>query len=304
MSNTDASFFCFLVCVQRGLHFAPRLDQFALRRKEVQEEFYAMLEEQDKQDEEIILLLGMLALYTDHHEKYCNRAEYRVPKVSGLEWVQEKLGSAYSCYTQFRMTPPLFMKLHHMLTTEYGLKDTSKSTSLEALGMFLWMLGGPESYRKVEDKFERSLGTVHAMFYRVMKCVIKFADDVLRPRDPEFTTMHPRVMSSRFFPDFKDCIGAIDGSHIHCIVPQDKFTQHMNRKGTTTQNVMAACDFDMFFTFVLAGWPGSVHDMRVFDDAMTQDFPHPPEVIHLYMQLQLAFLIHIHKSYRDLVLLL
>jgi hypothetical protein len=41
------------------------------------------------------------------------------------------------------------------------------------------------------------------------------------------------------------------------------------------------CDFDMFFTFVLAGWPGSVHDMRVFDDAMTtyeDQFPHPPEV--------------------------
>jgi hypothetical protein len=168
------------------------------------------------------------------------------------------------------------------------------------------MLGGPESYRKAEDRFERSLGIVYAMFYRVMKCVLKFADDVLRPRDPEFTTMHPRV-SNRFFPEFKDYIGAIDGSHIHCIVPQYKFTQHMNRKGTATQNVMAACDFDMFFTFVLAEWSGSVHDMRVFDHAMTatsQDFPHPPEGIHLYMELHLAFLIHVPKTYRDLVLLL
>jgi hypothetical protein len=134
------------------------------------------------------------------------------------------------------------------------------------------------------------------MFYKVMKYMIKFADDVLRPRDPEFTTMHRRVMSNRFFPEFKDCIGAIDGSHIHCIVPQDKFTQHMNRKGTTTQNAMAPCDFDMFFTFVLAGWPGSAHDMRVFGHDMTQDFPHPPEGIHLYMQLHLAFIIHVHKT--------
>ncbi|XP_021317736.1 uncharacterized protein LOC110435948 [Sorghum bicolor] len=53
------------------------------------------------------------------------------------------------------------------------------------------------------------------------------------------------------------------------VVPSDKFIQHLCRKGKTTQNVMAACDFDMVFTFVLAGWPGSVHDMRVFDDAMT-----------------------------------
>jgi hypothetical protein len=46
----------------------------------------------------------------------------------------------------------------------------------------------------------------------------------------------------------------------------------------------AACDFDMIFTFVLAGWFGSVHDMRVFDDAMTtynNVFPHPPIGTHL-----------------------
>ena len=35
----------------------------------------------------------------------------------------------------------------------------------------------------------------------------------------------------------------------------------------------------MRFTFILDGWPGSVHDMRVFIDAMTKYddmFPHPP----------------------------
>ncbi|XP_022681192.1 protein ALP1-like [Setaria italica] len=36
----------------------------------------------------------------------------------------------------------------------------------------------------------------------------------------------------------------------------------------------------MRFTFVIAGWPGSVHDMRVFKDALDKygdKFPHPPE---------------------------
>jgi hypothetical protein len=35
----------------------------------------------------------------------------------------------------------------------------------------------------------------------------------------------------------------------------------------------------MRFIFVLVGWPGFVHDMRVFTDAMTKYsdmFPHPP----------------------------
>ena len=43
---------------------------------------------------------------------------------------------------------------------------------------------------------------------------------------------------------------------------------------------MAVCDFDMRFTFVIAGWLRSVHDMRAFKDAMTEygdKFPHPPK---------------------------
>jgi hypothetical protein len=153
----------------------------------------------------------------------------------------------------FRMTPEMFYSLHTLLRTEYGLRDTKKSTSIEALGMFLWIVGAPQSVRQAEDRFERSLGIVHSMFYRVLPCVVKYANDIIKPRDLEFTTWHRRMMNRRFYPEFKDCIGAIDGSHIPCVVHVDKFVQHLCHKGLTTQNVMAACDFDMIFTFVLAG---------------------------------------------------
>jgi hypothetical protein len=184
----------------------------------------------------------------------------------------------------FRMTPEMFYSLHTLLRAEYGLRDTKKSTSIEALGMFLWIVGAPRSVRQAEDRFERSLGIVHSIFYRVLPCVVKYVDDIIKPRDPEFTTRHRRVMNRRFYPEFKDCIGAIDGSHIPCVVHAYKFVQHLCRKGLTTQNVMAACDFDMIFTFIPTGWPDSVHDMRVFVDAMTtwkDGFSHPPEGSHL-----------------------
>jgi hypothetical protein len=47
-----------------------------------------------------------------------------------------------------------------------------------------------------------------------------------------------------------------------------------------TQNVMAACSFDMQFTFVWAGWEGSAHDTRIFLEAIDNPcikFPKPPE---------------------------
>jgi DDE superfamily endonuclease len=37
-----------------------------------------------------------------------------------------------------------------------------------------------------------------------------------------------------------------------------------------TQNVLAVCDFEMEFRYILAGWEGSAHDGRVLQDAQTR----------------------------------
>ena len=44
------------------------------------------------------------------------------------------------------------------------------------------------------------------------------------------------------------------------------------RKHNPTQNVMATMDFDLKFTYVLAGWEGSAHDALILANAMAQTF--------------------------------
>jgi hypothetical protein len=49
----------------------------------------------------------------------------------------------------------------------------------------------------------------------------------------------------------------------------------------------------MRFTFVVAGWPGSVHNMRVFNDALEKyrgKFPFPPEGMQLPLSLSFVVL--------------
>jgi DDE superfamily endonuclease len=70
--------------------------------------------------------------------------------------------------------------------------------------------------------------------------------------------------NNSFFPYFKDCIGAIDGSHILVSPPERERIPYRNRKGFLSQNVLAACDFDAKFTMVLAGWEGSVADSMLW----------------------------------------
>ena len=51
-------------------------------------------------------------------------------------------------------------------------------------------------------------------------------------------------------------------------VPEKHRAAFLGRKHTTTQNVLAAVDFDLRFTYVLAGWEGSAHDARILTDAL------------------------------------
>ena len=78
-----------------------------------------------------------------------------------------------------------------------------------------------------------------------------------------------------FFPWFKDCIGAIDGTHIPMHVPEVLRAAYRNRKGDISQNVLAATTMDMKFVYVLPGWEGSAADSRVYDDARASDFNIP-----------------------------
>ena len=59
-------------------------------------------------------------------------------------------------------------------------------------------------------------------------------------------------------------VGAIDGSHIPISQPVKDQECYVNRKGFHSIVLQAVCDASMAFVDVFAGFPGSVHDARVF----------------------------------------
>ena len=86
---------------------------------------------------------------------------------------------------------------------------------------------------------------------------------------PEPHHCPPEIAANpKMFPYFKDCIGALDGTHIPCMPPKGQGKQFRNRKGFHSQNVLAACNFDLRFVYVLAGWEGSAADAGVLKDAI------------------------------------
>lgn len=63
--------------------------------------------------------------------------------------------------------------------------------------------------------------------------------------------------------------GAIDGTHVRVKVSNEDASRYRGRKGYPTQNVLAACSFDLKFTYVLPGWEGTASDSRIMKNALT-----------------------------------
>jgi hypothetical protein len=114
----------------------------------------------------IIMVASMIRTY--YFDTYMNKAARRVPAESGYDWVLRTIDNRTSCYNMFRMSRPVFNKLHNLLVESYGLESSHKMSSVEALAMFLWILGAPQSTRQAEDRFVRSTETDNWKFEKVL----------------------------------------------------------------------------------------------------------------------------------------
>ena len=67
-------------------------------------------------------------------------------------------------------------------------------------------------------------------------------------------------------------IGAIDCTHVRIICPnKENAVAFINRKQFYCINVQAVCNSDAFVTNIVARWPGSTHDSRIFENSMIAD---------------------------------
>ncbi|CAL1682526.1 unnamed protein product [Lasius platythorax] len=85
--------------------------------------------------------------------------------------------------------------------------------------------------------------------------------------------------SARIFEEkkgFPGVIGAIDGTHIKIAAPKENQESYINRKGYHSIQLQVVCNHKMELIHCYVGYPGSVHDQRVFNVSGLQDFCNDP----------------------------
>jgi hypothetical protein len=225
-------------------------------------------------------LLCAALLASDYYFKYHEKNGSRIAGQSGYGWVMDTLETPGGSHHMFRMNASLFHSLHDLLVSSYGLKSSIHMSSMESLAIFLVTCGHGWSNSALCNIFRHSGETISRKFHEVLHCVVAMCKAYIRPIDPNFSTTHSRITDDdRMMSHFKDCIGALDGSHIMATPPPEDLIRYIGRSGKATQNVLVVVDFDMRFIYASVGQPGSMHDTNVLFHALKNDndnFPHPP----------------------------
>jgi hypothetical protein len=164
------------------------------------------------------------------------------------------------------MSRETFEQLVRRCKAQGGLKDTRKISAGEKVMIFLYILSG-QSNRSTQERWQHSGDSISNVVKQVRAAILRLkllvSPDLLQPSD--VISRNPK-----YYPFFKDCIGAFDGTHIPAVIGADARDAFINRKGFTSQNVLGVVNFDMTFSYILAGWEGCAHDGRVLADAKTK----------------------------------
>jgi hypothetical protein len=165
-----------------------------------------------------------------------------------------------------------------LLLNVLQIKESKYIRKGEKLLIWLSMTAG-NSNRAIQERFQHSGETISSVIKEVTKAILCIKESYIK--DPSNEVQQEIISSTKFYPFFQNCIGALDGTHIKAIVSEAHVKPFRNRKGFISQNVLAVCNFDMTFSFVLAGWEGSAHDSRVLEDGVDKGLHLPPGKFYL-----------------------
>lgn len=156
----------------------------------------------------------------------------------------------------------LCQRLYPILNKKNTVMRRSISVQ-QQVAITLWCLATPTEYRTIAHLFGVARSTaceiVHntclAIVESLMSTYIKF------PRGDQLERVTESFQTKWGVPQ---CVGAIDGCHIPIAAPVGNHSDYYNRKGFYSMLLQGIVDADYCFLDICIGWPGSVHDARVF----------------------------------------
>ena len=134
----------------------------------------------------------------------------------------------------------------------------------ERVAVTLWRLATNVEYRTIACLFGLGTSTVGKIVLETCEVIVK----VLLPKFVKFPSSELAIKEIvdgfENIWGFPQAVGAIDGTHIPILKPVDSPSDYYNRKSFYSIIIQGVVDFRGRFMDINVGWPGKVHDARVF----------------------------------------
>lgn len=142
----------------------------------------------------------------------------------------------------------------------------------------LWKLATGSEYRTISHLFGVGLSTVFNCVQHFCDTAIKvlLQKHIITPDCDKLKEMSTYCQRRWRMPQ---CVGAIDGSHIPIIAPEEYPRDYFNRKGWHSIVLQAVVDGKGIFWDVCVGYAGSVHDARVLRQSHLWDMVNDQELL-------------------------
>lgn len=162
---------------------------------------------------------------------------------------------------RYRMSKSTFNLVFSMLEIQAKRRGNFFDDRFELLILLRYLATG--SFLLVAGELlSISKSAAHIAVHRTMKKICALAPQIIKFREP-LNAIKTHFESKFGFPGV---IGAIDCTHIKFESPGGSNAETFrNRKGHFSLNIQAVCDARHFFVDVVARWPSSTHDSRIFE---------------------------------------
>lgn len=127
------------------------------------------------------------------------------------------------------------------------------------------------------------MSTAHDSLTQVIDAILVNLPDIIKmpTTEEEF-----KALADKFYQyKYPNVIGAIDGTSIELIVPDEHRIDYYTRKHTTAVNLTAVCDATKRYLNINVGYSARCHDSHIFNcSSLARDIFHRriiPEAFHI-----------------------
>jgi len=147
------------------------------------------------------------------------------------------------------MNESTFRSLCKTLSEHYKLEESCHVYLEESVAMLIEMVAQDLIVRVLAERYQHSLNVVKRKLYEILIALLKLAANIVKPTRGDVTYISLFILEvKRYMPYFRDCIGALDGTHVPVHPPSRFLERFICRKSEPTMNILAMYNFSLKFT--------------------------------------------------------